>query len=82
MRYFNSCLLKNFLSNYNKTLFILTDEKPNVVFLDVQMPNYTGYEIVNFFDRIEFEIIFVTAYDQFTLKAFELNAIDYLIKPI
>lgn len=56
--------------------------KPNVVFLDVQMPNYAGYEIVKFFDKIDFEIIFVTAYDYYAIKAFELNAIDYLVKPI
>jgi len=56
--------------------------KPCVVFLDVQMPNYAGYEIVNFFERIDFEIVFVTAYDQYAIKAFELNAIDYLVKPI
>lgn len=56
--------------------------QPDVIFLDVQMPNYAGYEIVNFFDAINFEIIFVTAYDKYALKAFELNAIDYLVKPI
>ena len=56
--------------------------QPDVVFLDVQMPNYAGYEIVNFFDKIDFEIIFVTAYDHYAIKAFELNAIDYLVKPI
>ncbi|WP_299108965.1 response regulator [uncultured Tenacibaculum sp.] len=56
--------------------------QPDVVFLDVQMPNYVGYEIVKFFDKIDFEIIFVTAYDQYAIKAFELNAIDYLVKPI
>jgi len=56
--------------------------QPNVVFLDVQMPNYAGYEIIKFFDKIEFEIVFVTAYDQYAIKAFELNAIDYLVKPI
>lgn len=55
---------------------------PNVVFLDVQMPNYAGYEISKFFDKIDFEIVFVTAYDQYAIKAFELNAIDYLVKPI
>lgn len=55
---------------------------PDVVFLDVQMPNYAGYEIVNFFEKIDFEIIFVTAYDHYAMKAFELNAIDYLIKPV
>lgn len=56
--------------------------KPNVVFLDVQMPNYAGYEISKFFDQIDFEIVFVTAYDQYAIKAFELNAIDYIVKPI
>lgn len=56
--------------------------KPNVVFLDVQMPNYAGYELVNFFDDINFEIIFVTAHDQYAIKAFELSAVDYLVKPV
>ncbi|WBX72413.1 LytR/AlgR family response regulator transcription factor [Tenacibaculum retecalamus] len=56
--------------------------QPDVVFLDVQMPNYAGYEISSFFDDINFEIIFVTAYDQYAIKAFELSAIDYLVKPI
>lgn len=56
--------------------------KPDVVFLDMQMPNYAGYEIVNFFDTIDFEIVFVTAYDQYALKAFELCALDYIVKPI
>lgn len=56
--------------------------KPDVVFLDVQMPNYAGYEIANFFEEIDFEIIFVTAYDKYAIRAFELNAIDYLVKPV
>ena len=56
--------------------------RPDVVFLDIQMPNYAGYEIVNFLDKIDFEIIFVTAYNDYAIKAFELCAIDYLVKPI
>jgi len=60
----------------------IKEVQPDVVFLDVQMPNYAGYEIVNFFDEINFEIIFVTAFDQYAIKAFELNAIDYLVKPV
>ncbi len=56
--------------------------EPDVVFLDVQMPNYAGYEIVNFFEKINFEIIFVTAFNKYAIKAFELCAIDYLVKPI
>ena len=57
-------------------------ENPDLVFLDIEMPNYAGYEIVNFFREIKFEIIFVTAYDQYALRAFEIAAIDYLLKPI
>lgn len=55
---------------------------PDIVFLDIEMPNYAGYEIVNFFKDIHFEIVFVTAYDNYAIKAFEIAALDYLLKPI
>lgn len=55
---------------------------PDVVFSDIEMPNYAGYEIVNFFNEINFDLIFVTAYDQYAIRAFEVAAIDYLLKPI
>ncbi|MBK7956851.1 MAG: response regulator transcription factor [Bacteroidetes bacterium] len=56
--------------------------QPDLVFLDIEMPNYTGFELVSFFDDVNFEIIFVTAYSQFALRAFEVAAFDYLLKPI
>lgn len=56
--------------------------EPQLVFLDIEMPNYAGYEIINFFDEINFEMIFVTAYDKYAIKAFEVSAVDYLLKPI
>lgn len=56
--------------------------QPDLVFLDVQMPEYAGYEIVDFFEEVNFEIIFTTAYDSYAMKAFELSAVDYLLKPI
>ncbi|NQX91289.1 MAG: response regulator [Flavobacteriales bacterium] len=56
--------------------------QPHLVFLDVEMPEYAGYEIVKFIPNINFQIIFATAYDKFAIKAFEMNAIDYLVKPI
>jgi two-component system LytT family response regulator len=54
--------------------------KPDLIFLDIQMPRLTGIELVEVLTEKP-EIIFTTAYDQFALKAFELNAVDYLMKP-
>lgn len=56
--------------------------QPDLVFLDIEMPNYTGFELVSFFEEVNFEIIFVTAYSQFAVRAFEVAAFDYLLKPI
>jgi len=56
--------------------------QPDLVFLDIEMPNYAGYEIISFFKEINFEIIFITAYDKYAIKAFEVSAVDYLLKPI
>jgi len=54
--------------------------KPDLVFLDIQMPRLTGFELIEVMTEKPV-IIFTTAYDQFAIKAFELNAIDYLLKP-
>jgi two-component system, LytTR family, response regulator len=58
----------------------ISTEKPELVILDIQMPRLTGIELVEVLTEKP-EIIFTTAYDQFALKAFELNAVDYLLKP-
>jgi two-component system LytT family response regulator len=57
---------------------------PDIVFLDIEMPEYSGLEILDFFQNIEvnFKIIFVTAYTEYALNAFQLSAIDYIVKPI
>lgn len=57
---------------------------PDLVFLDIQMPEITGLEAAEYFQNINqnTEIIFITAFDQFAVKAFELNALDYLLKPV
>lgn len=56
--------------------------RPDLVFLDIEMPVYNGFEFFEFFREIDFEVIFVTAYNQYALKAFEVSAIDYLLKPL
>jgi len=58
----------------------INELKPDIVFLDVQMPKLTGLELLELLDNPPV-IIFTTAYDEFAVKAFELNAIDYLLKP-
>jgi two-component system LytT family response regulator len=58
----------------------ISELKPDLVFLDIQMPKLTGFEMLEVLDERPF-IIFTTAYDQYALKAFDLNAIDYLLKP-
>lgn len=56
--------------------------KPNLVFLDIEMPNYSGFKLIEFFDKITFDIIFTTAYEQHAIRAFKTPAIGYLLKPI
>ena len=60
---------------------LVTKTKPSLVFLDVQLAGETGFEL---FSRVEasFNVIFVTAFDQHALRAFEVNALDYLLKPV
>ncbi|HEY1848665.1 MAG TPA: LytTR family DNA-binding domain-containing protein [Opitutaceae bacterium] len=56
--------------------------RPDLVFLDVQMPGETGMELLESLEPPVPQVIFTTAYDEFAVKAFELNALDYLLKPV
>lgn len=56
--------------------------KPDVLFLDISMPQETGLEFIHHLNSIDFQVIFVTAYDEFALAAFDLGAIDYIKKPL
>ena len=58
----------------------IAEYRPDLIFLDIQMPKLTGFEMLELLDETP-EIIFTTAYDEFALRAFELNAVDYLMKP-
>lgn len=63
---------------------IIKQEAPSIVFLDIEMPEHSGLEILNFIEKdvVNFEIIFTTAYSEYAIQAFQLSAIDYLLKPV
>ena len=63
-------------------LRLIEELAPEVLFLDVQMPGMTGFDLLEKIDRDLPEVIFTTAYDQHAIQAFEVNALDYLLKPI
>ncbi|MDR3062027.1 MAG: LytTR family transcriptional regulator DNA-binding domain-containing protein [Dysgonamonadaceae bacterium] len=85
-------LIKHYLRGYPEILIIgeadngldairmIREYKPHLIFLDIQMPKLTGFEMLELMDH-QPEIIFSTAYEQYAIRAFESNAIDYLLKP-
>jgi two-component system LytT family response regulator len=60
---------------------MVNDLNPDLLFLDIQMPGKTGFQLLEMLDSVPL-VVFTTAYDEFALKAFEVNALDYLLKPI
>jgi two-component system LytT family response regulator len=62
----------------------INKHKPDLVFLDIAMPGYSGFELLDFFDdqHLSFKIVFVTAYSEHSLRAFETSAVDYILKPV
>jgi two-component system, LytTR family, response regulator len=60
---------------------MVNDLNPDLLFLDIQMPGKTGFQLLEELDAVPL-VVFTTAYDEFALKAFEVNALDYLLKPI
>lgn len=65
-----------------KAIDIINKEKPDVVFLDIQMPEMDGFTMIEKVDNKDFNLIFTTAHDEFALKAIKVSAIDYLLKPV
>ncbi len=66
----------------NKALQLIASEKPNVVFLDIELPDMTAFELLQQVDDINFQTIFTTSHSHYAIRAFRFNALDYLIKPI
>lgn len=69
-------------SNVEEGIDVINKIKPEILFLDIQLNEKSVFDILNNLDHAEFEIIFVTAYEDYAVKAFKYNAIDYILKPI
>lgn len=67
--------------NADEAVNMINELNPDLLFLDIQMPEKTGFELLEMLDSVPL-VVFTTAYDEFALKAFEVNALDYLLKPI
>lgn len=68
-------------ANVDEAYELINSLNPDLLFLDIQMPGKTGFELLEMLDAVP-TVIFTTAYDEYALKAFEVNALDYLLKPI
>ncbi len=68
-------------ANANEGIDIIENLSPELIFLDIQMPGKTGFDMLTELERAP-HVIFVTAYDEYALKAFQVNALDYLMKPV
>lgn len=91
----NSELVSNLLAMFCKEVEVLavadsvqsgyqaiTDHKPDLVFLDIQMPDGTGFDLLQCFDNYDFKVIFITAHQEYAIEAFKICAIDYILKPL
>ncbi len=92
---FNRELIRDFIARLNPAYHIIGEAdnidsgydiirrlKPDLVFLDIKMPGGSGFDLLGKFETNEFEVVFVTGFDEYAIKAFEFNAMDYVLKPI
>lgn len=91
----NQELISNLLKSYAENIQVvgladsvdsayktIQEHQPDLIFLDVQMPDGTGFDLLKKFEKINFKIIFVTAHQEFALEAFKYSALDYILKPL
>ena len=82
-RYFNSKLkILQLADSVKEGVFAINKYRPDIVFLDIEMPEENGFKLFDYFDIYDFEVIFTTAYKQYAIDAIKFAALDYLLKPI
>lgn len=69
-------------SNASDAIAAIKVNQPELLLLDIQMPGQSGFDVLRAFDKISFEVIFITAYDKYGIQAIKFSALDYLLKPI
>ncbi len=91
----NQELISNLLKSYAENVQVvgmansvetayktINEHNPDLIFLDIQMPDGTGFDLLKKFEKINFKIIFVTAHQEFAIEAFKYSALDYILKPL
>jgi two-component system LytT family response regulator len=81
-RYFPEITIKRVCESPEQGIEAIQSVKPALVFLDVQMPHLSGFDLLKKVSPFDFEVIFVTAHDQYAIKAIRFSALDYLLKPV
>ncbi len=79
---YNNLIIKNSYINWQEALYALRNNKYDIVFMDISMPGKTGFDLLNLVNNLNSEIIFVTAHENFAIKAFSVAASGYVLKPI
>ncbi len=80
--YFPQMVVKDTASNAEEAIDKILVHQPDLLFLDIQMPVRNGFELLSSLPKIDFEVIFVTAHDQYGIQAIKFSALDYLLKPV
>ena len=75
-------LLKGVFGNPAEGIAAIKKEKPDLLFLDVQMPQMSGFDVLQQVSRVDFHVVFVSAHDRYAIKAIKFSALDYLLKPV
>ncbi len=68
--------------NPEEAIRLIHQHKPDVIFLDIEMPRMSGFKMLEQFTEVDFEVIFITAYNHYAINAIRISAFDYLVKPV